>query len=108
MERVIERTGSGLGDGIGFLADSGVLFVLFALVWIGLGVALVWSEGSVEAVWTEIRSWPLVLEGIMWVAFLPVMAAMWVWESSWPMVVRWLAVAGLAAWTLLIFPKPWE
>jgi hypothetical protein len=33
-------------------------------------------------------------------------AALWVWESSWPFVVRLVLVVGVAGWTLLIFmPK---
>jgi hypothetical protein len=34
------------------------------------------------------------------------MIGLWVWETSWPMLLRLALVAGLAGWTLLIFlPK---
>ena len=34
------------------------------------------------------------------------MAGLWVWESSWPFVIRLVIVIGVAGWSLLIFlPK---
>jgi len=34
------------------------------------------------------------------------MAGLWIWESSWPLLIRLLLVVGLAGWSLLIFlPK---
>ena len=106
MEQFIERMATGLGDGVGSLADSGVLFVLFAIIWIAFGAALIWSQGSVDAVWSTVRAWPWYLEGIAWVAFLPVMLALWIWETSWPQVWRLVSLLALASWTLLVFPSP--
>jgi hypothetical protein len=31
------------------------------------------------------------------------MAGLWIWESTWPVAVRLLLVAGIAGWNLLIF-----
>jgi len=36
------------------------------------------------------------------------MLGLWIWETSWPFVLRVVLVAGLAGWNLLIFPKPWR
>lgn len=103
MERMIEGTATGLGNGIGFLAESGVLFVLFAILWVAFGIGLIWSQGSIDAAWEAIRSLPLIVQLVVWVLFLPVMAALWIWETTWPMVVRLILVIGIAGWNLLIF-----
>ena len=106
MERVIERLADGLGNTIGAAADSGILFIVFAMLWVGFGAALVWSQGSLAAAWQCIRGLPLVFEVVVWLLFLPVMAGLWIWEAAWPLVLRLFLIAGLAGWNLLVFlPK---
>jgi ABC-type amino acid transport system permease subunit len=106
MEQVIETLANGLGNSVAFLAETGVLFVLFAVIWIAFGVALVWSQGSLDAAWQAIRGLPLLVQLVVWLLFLPVMAGLWVWETSWPLVWRLIVVAGIAGWNLLVFlPK---
>jgi len=106
MERIVDSVATGLGNGVGWLAESGVLFVLFAVIWIAVAVGLVWSAGTVEEAWRAIRALPLVVQALAWVLFLPVMAGLWIWESSWPFVVRLVLLAGVAGWNLLVFlPK---
>lgn len=58
VEQLIKRTATGLGNTIGSIAESGVLFILFAAVWLLFGVALMWSQGSVDAAWQTIRDLP--------------------------------------------------
>jgi hypothetical protein len=108
MEQVIDKAATGLGDGVAVLADSGALFVVFGLLWAAFAVALMVSQGSLDAAWQVVRGWPLAVEAVVWLLFLPVMAGMWVWESAWPLLVRLTLVAGLTGWTLLVFPKPWR
>ena len=103
METIIGAVASGLGNSIGWAAETGLLFVAFALLWGVFGVALAISQGSVDAAWTWVRSLPWVLQGVVWVLFLPVMAGLWIWETTWPVVLRLLLVGGLAAWNLLVF-----
>ncbi|HET9204424.1 MAG TPA: hypothetical protein VFP67_14915 [Acidimicrobiia bacterium] len=105
---LIDRLANGLGNGIGLLVNSGILFVLFALIWLAFGAALVWSQGSIDAVWTWIRDLPWLIEGVVWLLFLPVMLGMWIWQTSWPLILRLVLIVGLAGWTLLVFPKPWK
>ena len=91
---------------IPLLVSSGIAFVLFAVLWVGFGIALVTSQGSLDAAWQWVRALPLVVQGVVWVLFLPVLAALWIWETTWPIVLRLVLVAGLAGWSLLIFlPK---
>lgn len=102
MERSIESVAGGLGNGVGWLAETGVLFAVFALLWIGFGVALVWSQGSLDAAWTWTRSLPLLLQGVIWLLFLPVMVGLWIWETTWPLALRLALVLGVAGWNLLV------
>ncbi len=60
MEQVIEALGSGLGNSVGWLAESGILFALFAIVWVAFGAALIWSQGSLDQAWQAIRDLPLL------------------------------------------------
>ena len=106
MERVIETVASSLGNGVGWLAETGVLFVIFAVIWLAFGAGLIWSQGSVDAAWRAIRELPLLVQVVAWVLLLPVMIGLWVWETSWPVLVRVLLVIGIAGWNLLVFlPK---
>jgi hypothetical protein len=106
MERIIDPVATGLGNAVGWMAESGVLFAVFAVIWIAVAVGLVWSAGTVDEAWRAIRALPLVVQLIAWVLFLPVMVGMWIWESSWPFLVRLVLLIGVAGWNLLMFlPK---
>jgi hypothetical protein len=69
----------------------------------GFGVALVTSQGSIDQAWQAIRALPLVLQIIVWILFLPVIFGLWVWETTWPLIVRLVLVVGVAGWNLLVF-----
>ena len=103
MERIIEAVASGLGNGVGWLAENGILFVVFALIWIAVGAGLLWSQGSVDQVWETIRDLPLIVQAVVWLLFLPVMIGLWVWETSWPLIVRVVLVVAIAGWNLIVF-----
>lgn len=106
MEQVINSVASGLGGSIGWMAEHGVLFVVFGVIWLAFGAALVVSQGSIDQAWQAIRDLPLIVQAVVWVLFLPVMFGLWVWESTWPFIVRLILVVGVAGWNLLIFlPK---
>lgn len=103
MERLIEGFASTLGDGIGVAAESGILFVAFAALWLAFGAALVLTQGSIDEAWQSIRALPLVVQAVVWVLFLPLMVGMWIWETTWPIIVRLILIAGVAGWNLLVF-----
>jgi hypothetical protein len=89
-----------------FVVDSGIAFLAFVVLWVGFAAALVLSQGSLDASWQWIRALPLLVQGLVGLLFLPVVVALWIWESAWPLVVRLVLVAGLAWWNLWIFlPK---
>jgi ABC-type amino acid transport system permease subunit len=103
MEQVIETLASGLGNSVAWLAETGVLFAIFGLIWVAFGVALVWSQGSLDAAWQSVRGLPLIVQGIVWLLFLPVMIGLWVWETTWPLILRLLLIVGIAGWNLIVF-----
>ena len=93
-------------DAVVPLITNGVGFVVFAAIWVAFAYALVTSQGSLDAAWQWLRSLPLLPQAVMWLLFLPVALALWVWESGWPLVVRLVLVMSLGAWNLWIFvPK---
>ncbi len=75
--------------------------VIFAILWVGFAIALVVNREWLDLLWNWVRALPSVAEIIVWVLFLPIMVGLWIWESSWPALVRLLAYAGIVVWTLL-------
>jgi hypothetical protein len=102
MEQLINTLASTLGNGVGWLAETGALFVVFAVLWVAFGAAIIWSHGSLDGAWHWIGGLPLLLQGVVWLLFLPAVIALWIWETTWPLVVRLVLIAGIAGWNLLI------
>ena len=75
--------------------------VIFAILWVGLGIALLVNPEWLDSLWNWVRALPAVAEIIVWVLFLPIMVGLWIWEGSWPALVSLLAFAGMVVWTLL-------
>jgi hypothetical protein len=103
MEHVIEPMANGLGNSITWMVDHGVLFGIFAMIWIAFAAGLIWSQGSVDQAWQAIRALPAIVQVVVWVLFLPVMIGLWIWETTWPLIVRLVLVLGIAGWNLLVF-----
>jgi hypothetical protein len=83
-----------------------VVFVLFAGLWLVLATALVIRPGAATAVWHELRGRSMVLQLIVWVLFLPLSAALWLWSRPWPTVLRATLIAAVAFVNLAMFlPK---
>ncbi len=75
--------------------------LVFAILWVGFAMALVMNREWLDLLWIWVRNQPTVVEIIVWLLILPIMTGLSVWESSWPMVGRLLAYAGIIVWTLL-------
>ena len=76
-----------------FLAFT-VAFVLFAVLWLAFAAGLIWTQGSINAAWEWVRTLPLLLQPVVWVLFLPVVAGLWVRQTTWPLAVRLVIVGG--------------
>ena len=106
MEQIIETLASGLGNSVAWMAESGILFLIFAVIWVAFAAGLIFSQGSVDQAWQTIRDLPLIVQIVVWILFLPVMIGLWIWETTWPLVVRLVLVLGIAGWNLFMFlPK---
>jgi len=74
--------------------------LVFAILWIGFAVALIWNQGKLDDLWQWLRDLPPALELVLWVLFLPIAVGLWVWQSTWAQIVRLAALAGIVAWTV--------
>jgi hypothetical protein len=89
------------------LVSKGLLLVAFAGLWLGFGIALVTNPAALDDWWRAITQLPLPVQALAWLLFLPVLAGLWVWQTDWPLVVRWILIVGIAAWNLMVFnPRP--
>ena len=109
METVIEALVNvvvvPLASLVPLLVSSGVALLIFATLWAAFGVALVRDRARLDEAWGWLRSRPLIVQGIAWLLFLPVLLG--VWRARWPMAGRLVTIGGLAGWSLLIFiPQP--
>ncbi|MCJ7570117.1 MAG: hypothetical protein MUO58_21610 [Anaerolineales bacterium] len=75
--------------------------VIFLVLWVGFAIALVVNQEWLDLLWHWVRALPTLAEIIVWVLFLPIMVGLWIWESSWPTLVRLVGFAGIVAWNLL-------
>ena len=85
------------------LVRTGLLFLLFAALWLGFIAAAIANPAALDAAWAAIAGLPLVVQAVAWLLFLPLMGGLWVWTTDWSLVVRVALVAGIAGWNLLVF-----
>lgn len=87
----------------------------FSLFIFGLGFVvsgafvyyLVTDPARLAHVWAWTRSLPLLVQGVIWLLFLPWMVALWIWTLPWAMPVRLVLVAGVLLWTMWML-YPWK
>jgi hypothetical protein len=103
FERIIESLASSLGNSIGWLAEHGVLLVVYGVIWAAVGAGLLVNEATVSQAWSEIDGQHVVVQLLLWLLFLPVMVGLWIWHTDWPLLIRGLLLIGLAGWNLLVF-----
>ena len=79
------------------------IFGLFAILWLAFGYAIVASQGSLDEAWRWIRELPLPAQLVVGLLTLPVTIGLWIWETTWPLIVRLALVIGIGAWNLATF-----
>jgi hypothetical protein len=102
-EQIINALATSVSSFVVFLVSSGIAFIIFVALWVAFGAGLIWNQGGVDAAWQWIRDLPLLVQAVVWLLFLPVVMGLWIWDTSWPLLVRLLLVGGLAAWSVMIF-----
>jgi hypothetical protein len=85
------------------LVRTGLLFLLFAALWLGFIAALVANPAVLDAAWDAIVSLPLVVQAVTWLLFLPLMSGLWVWTTDWSLLIRIAIVVAIAGWNLVVF-----
>lgn len=104
MDQLIATIADGSAAMVSWAAQSGLLFVLFAVIWLAIAIAFVRRHESIDEAWRRIRRLPLGIQVLMWLLLLPVMLGIWIWQrAGWPLVVRAILVLGVAGWNLLVF-----
>ena len=78
-------------------------FGILTLAWLTFGAALIFNPAILDTVWQSFRGWPLVVQLVVGLLVLPVALGFWIWESSWPLLLRLLLVVGLGAATVYTF-----
>jgi hypothetical protein len=76
-------------------------FAMFVIVWVGFAIALSGNAGFVDSGWQWLRDLPAPVQVVVWIVILPIAVGMWAWESTWPVLVRYLLTSGMIAWTLV-------
>jgi hypothetical protein len=82
-------------------------FAVLALLWLAFLAALVFNSDLLTTAWQTLRGWPLILQLVVWLLTLPVTLGLWIWQTSWPILLRLVLVAGLALATMYTF-YPWK
>jgi hypothetical protein len=82
-------------------------FLILSLLWLGFFVGLVSNQGILDNVWQSFRSSPFLAQFIVGLFTLPVTLGLFFWQTSWPIVLRFLLVLGLA-WVSLYTFFPWK
>jgi len=80
---------------------SSYAVLTFVILWVGFAIALIVNPEWLDLLWNWVQALPSVLKIFAWVFITPIMAALWIWESSWSTIVRLLAFAGIVGWTTL-------
>jgi len=82
-------------------ALSAYAMLAFLVLWIGLAAALILHPDWLGTLWDWANSLPGALRILAWVFLTPLMATLWIWNASWPLVQRLLGLAAVAGWTAL-------
>jgi hypothetical protein len=83
------------------------VWILFTALWAAFFATLLTSQGTLSDLWHQIRDLPLVVQGVLWLLFLPLMAGGAIWDASWPSVVRLILIVGIAGFNVYLF-FPWK
>lgn len=85
------------------MAGAWMAFVVVIAMWAAFGYATLAQPGVLEGLWEWVRGQHLVVQGLVWLAGLPWMIALSVWESSWAVWLRATVVLGMAWATINMF-----
>jgi hypothetical protein len=82
-------------------------FSILGILWLAFAAALMLNHNLLLSAWQTLRGWPLFAQLAVWLLALPVTLGLWIWQTTWPLILRLALVAGLAWVTLYTF-FPWK
>ena len=71
-------------------------FGILTLLWLAFGFALIFNRGLLCQAWRSFRSWSWLIQLMAALLALPLVLALWTWNTKWPAWLRLLVIAGLA------------
>jgi hypothetical protein len=80
-----------------------LVLLIFAALWLGFIAALIGRPRALDDLWAKFRRLPLLLQLLLGLLFLPVVLALWIWQSRWAVWLRLLLVIALAWFNLYMF-----
>jgi hypothetical protein len=80
-----------------------LVFAMFAILWIAFLAALAFSRGTLDDLWRQTRRLPLLVQGVVWLLFLPLMIGLWIWERTWSVPIRLVLIIALGVWNVYMF-----
>ena len=98
----------GIGLAIALITGATVVFnvlvfTMFAILWIAFVAALAFSPGTLDDLWHQTRRLPLLIQGVVWLLFLPLMIGLWIWERTWSLLIRLVLIIALGVWNVYMF-----
>jgi succinate-acetate transporter protein len=79
------------------------VFLFFGALWLCFAAALVFAPADLDALWRSYRRRNLGVQALGWLLFLPLTAALFIWERRWQVAVRLVLVLALAVLNLFMF-----
>jgi hypothetical protein len=98
----------GLGLGIALVTGATVVFnvlvfTVFTVLWLAFAAALAFSPATLHDAWQVLRALPVVVQGLAWLLFLPILIGLWIWDRAWPTPIRVLLVLTIGAFNIFVF-----
>lgn len=81
------------------------MFSLSLVATAAFGYHLFTQPARLTELWEWTRSLNILVQGVIWLIFLPWMIALWIWSAPWALPIRLVLVLAVLAWaTWMLFP----
>jgi hypothetical protein len=80
-----------------------LVFLVFLVLWLCFALALVIAPAGLDELWRRFCCQNIVVQAVGWLLFLPVTAALFLWERRWHIGLRLVLVVSIAAVNLFMF-----
>lgn len=82
------------------------IFLVFLALWAAFAYGLLADQAALHGIWQRLGDQHILVQGVVWLLFLPLTIGLWIWETSWPLIVRLVLVLSVGGWNLwMFFPR---